>query len=56
VLADIRPIGFLRPLMSGCHDAEARAQLFDEAGFGVVEQRQLSQFRGHVLITVGRKA
>jgi ubiquinone/menaquinone biosynthesis C-methylase UbiE len=56
VLADIRPIWLLRPIMSRFHDAGARARLFEEAGFGVVDQRRPLRLGGQVLITVGRKA
>jgi ubiquinone/menaquinone biosynthesis C-methylase UbiE len=56
VLADIRPIWLLRPLMSRFHDAGARTQLFEGAGLGVIDQRRPMRFGGQVLITVGRKA
>ena len=55
VLADIRPMLLLLPVMRRFHGSRSRQRLFKDGGLTVVEQRRPLRLGGYVLVTVGRK-
>jgi ubiquinone/menaquinone biosynthesis C-methylase UbiE len=56
VLADIRPLLVLFPVMRRFHTSRSRKRLFRDGGLRVVGQQRPLRLGGYVLITVGRKA